>query len=388
MLDDAAKKAHANAPHVVEVTDPFGTQEFRLEKGVHLDALPDGGAAARVHGVYVDAIGELDPLPVDFGCAAVVSIVVDGRVVTGSVGDVGALALSEGPPIVLTPPEHTLDNDGERERIRKIGDVVEFTEDGFWRLGNQPVGTETRLTRSLGHEQLSQGGMSPCPAISVLEESAVATLVLCSGGVTSALRPEQLSTAAGSLKDTSKDVAERLVLASQVEESADFLLDDCTVAVVKLHEPEEISVKMDVPKPALTTGSLGRGKSRAKQRLSQRRKKGPPQVETGKDPEWTVKDSAWAWGLGSFRIASIPDAARNASKNAKKTEGAQQRKPSKSAEIRAKIAAEDERVRQLEARMSMVVELEEGGEPGHLRVPQGRFFRSDTLKSERYGFKS
>jgi serine/threonine protein phosphatase PrpC len=392
MLDDAAKKAHANAPPCAEVTDAFGTAKFKLEKGVRLDVRPDGTALPTLHGVYMDPLGELDPLPVDFGCAAVVSIVVDGRIVTGAVGDAGAVALTDsGSPIVLTPPEHTLANPDELARIRALGDVVEFTDDGFWRLRNQP-GTETKLTRSLGHEQLSKGGMLPCPAISVLEVSAVASLALCSGGVTAALRPEQLVKAAGSLKDSSKDVAERLVLASQADESADFLLDDCTVALVKLREVDPLAVPT-VNTHTLPVPTSGAGITRArtaKQRMSQRRKKGAPPTKNsgaGQSAEWTVKDSAWAWGLGSFRVASISTSAARAAAKTNKSAKAAQRKPSKSEEIRAKIAAEDERVRELEARMSLVMEADAGAGADLLAVPRGRLLRSDTLKSERYGFK-
>lgn len=100
-----------------------------------------------------------------------------------------------------------------------------------------------------------------------------------------------------------------------------------------------------------------------------------------------MKDSAWAWGLGSFRVASISTSAARAAAKTNKSAKAAQRKPSKSEEIRAKIAAEDERVRELEARMSLVMEADAGAGADLLAVPRGRLLRSDTLKSERYGFK-
>ena len=176
------------------------------------------------------------PAPIDFGCTAVVAVVVDSFVCVGNAGDAsGVLCLpqdEDAPARVLTE-RHNAQERAEAARIeRDFAGKAVITPDGYLApLDPQLSQYEVQTTRCLGHRLLSAAGVSCDPAITCVSLRGARALVLCSDGVSDELQP--------------RDIADRAVAAGSAAEAAatlcsdaqDFCMeqekvDDCTCVVL------------------------------------------------------------------------------------------------------------------------------------------------------------
>ena len=188
--------------------------------------------------------GPMSLAPIDFGATAAVAVVVGGRLVVGSIGDAGAVVCyvtdegeAEGE---LISAHHTASDAEEMERIeRDFPGKALFTPDGYLAPLDDVLGQfEVQLTRSLGHAQLGQFGITCTPEVRVVELQpadgrTVAALVLCSDGVTDELQPRDI---AQRTMDAPTAAEAAAVL---VQEAQDYCMDrdrvdDCTVALLAI----------------------------------------------------------------------------------------------------------------------------------------------------------
>ena len=189
--------------------------------------------------------------PIDFGCTAVVAIVVGDRAVVANAGDSAALLCRTGPAsdledrsaIVVSVP-HTARLDTEVERIeRDFENKAWITPDGYLAPLDPVLSQyELQLTRCLGHKLLAGHGLIPTPLVRVLDLCAAdpdcpqpCGLVLCSDGITDELSPKDISDRVGMVSSASEACE---VLCSDAQ---DFCMDagrvdDCTAVVLLFHQ--------------------------------------------------------------------------------------------------------------------------------------------------------
>eukprot|EP00052_Salpingoeca_macrocollata_P015281 m.121699 g.121699 ORF g.121699 m.121699 type:complete len:339 (+) comp19635_c0_seq5:34-1050(+) len=228
VLQDAVVQAHTRPPSEVEYSDGDGVMQLKLTR----------------RGSKLFYCTGNERFPVDFGCTAVVAVVLQASrlLIVGNAGDASAFVCESAPGqglphdlrLNLVSRKHNPSNPQEQQRVaRQCGRKVEFLEDGYMspRRGDMAA-TMINLTRSLGHVRLQQYGMSYQPDIHVetLTDAAVAVL-LCSDGITDDLTGTDIAGAVHSA-DNAHNVGERLAELAHQRCQSPSDIDDCTVALL------------------------------------------------------------------------------------------------------------------------------------------------------------
>eukprot|EP00040_Diaphanoeca_grandis_P035767 m.225660 g.225660 ORF g.225660 m.225660 type:complete len:470 (+) comp33466_c0_seq5:311-1720(+) len=361
-LHTAVIQSHDNAPCKASLADEFGVTEYELTPANRY--------------VCTNRVYE-EPFDIDFGCAACAVVIAGNSVIVGNVGDAVALLVEcddSADPIVLTQP-HSVQNPVEARRLRRdFGDQVEIFDDGFWKP--KILTSELNLTRSLGHKISSKFGISYDPFVSQrLIGDTTFALVLCSSGVSEWLGPVRISSTMNALIDAQAGVDQ---ICKDAFDSGG--IDDCTVSAITFCDPRHARQQNIVQHLSpIDTWSAERVPS-LKQRHSNRRtpSKLSKKASTREGIIWTVKDAAWAWGLGSLHAKSPEQLNQKCVKKS----------PThviKKAVLRAQIEAEDNRLQELERKLKMM-DSPTAAIPE--AMPQSPQTPSKQKQSGKYGFQS
>lgn len=342
LLDLDAKEAHKSPPSKATIADEFGALEFVLS-----DDKTEYRCVNREN---------WESCEVDFGCSAVISVLVNDTIVTGNVGDAGALLIGtdEDPTILSTP--HTIANGIETNRLKgQLGKKIGFTDDGFWTpLGDDAPTTSATLTRSLGHAVLSRCGMEAAPYITVERlDKSQDTVAVCSSGITDFLGPPRVKSVLETMGDCDK-AAEQLCIDAQSVSPG----NDCTVIVVKTSpsisksKNQHLTVYRKADDPREKKPSV-----KQRTRSSARRAKAVVSVDVPDRDTWTVKDAAWAWGLGSLHVKhpiNLPKAKDSLAGQRAKRGDRKIKAKEKREQLQRALKAEDQRLKELESKLASV----------------------------------
>eukprot|EP00730_Choanoeca_flexa_P020227 TRINITY_DN9891_c0_g2_i1.p1 TRINITY_DN9891_c0_g2~~TRINITY_DN9891_c0_g2_i1.p1 ORF type:complete len:332 (+),score=60.10 TRINITY_DN9891_c0_g2_i1:178-1173(+) len=187
--------------------------------------------------------------PLDYGCTASVAVFVqegaDVKMVAGNCGD-SPIAIAkcnqpdtdDGLKLTYISRRHTLRLDAESSRVKAHNlNRATVTHDHYLSV-NEPMlrGHQVQISRSLGHKQLQQYGITwePDTLVRTLNSEEVFAVVVVSDGVTDSLRRADVLDILASTT-TAEDAAQQLAADSHARSvSQASRSDDCTAVVVCL----------------------------------------------------------------------------------------------------------------------------------------------------------
>ncbi|EDQ88918.1 uncharacterized protein MONBRDRAFT_25622, partial [Monosiga brevicollis MX1] len=250
-LDAAIVAAHDAPPAQYTYIGQSGSLDFRLEAHAIPELDPPSG--------YVCTSRDgVPPRPIDFGCTAVVAVVVDEtHVVAGNAGDAAAFVLlrdqaghedRDGYSVEALSVQHTARSKAEQARVHETHPgAAHFTGDGYLApLDPTLAQYELQLTRSLGHRLLKRAGVIADPEVrsQTWPVGEVHGVVACSDGITDEL--------------SGLDVLDRVLNAGTALEASEVLcqdaqdycmdetcIDDATAVVALFPARDTISEKLE-----------------------------------------------------------------------------------------------------------------------------------------------